>query len=253
MVEGMLKEKIRSGAVVSGPIVAESDRLAGSRRWRWLATTSSGSTWSMHVRLGDAPLTIQYARAVGIAPVVRVTDLSYAAIARALDAGAVGVVVPRVETVAQVEEAVACARYPPTGGAVPAARRASSTSRHAGGGHRRVGAETVVVVQVETVGAAEQIDAIAAVPGSMSSASGRRTCRLARPPVIRRVPFVETSPMSSVARSRRQGRRDGRAGSRSLRAMALGRRPLHACNTDLNMIAASSRADVAALKAMAAR
>ena len=50
---------------------------------------------------------VQYARAIGIAPLVRVTDLSYALVARALDAGAIGVIVPRVETVEQVEAAVA--------------------------------------------------------------------------------------------------------------------------------------------------
>ena len=54
-------------------------------------------------------------RGLDIAPMVRVPTLQYHFIARALDAGAMGVMVPMVETAEQAAEFVAATRYPPDG------------------------------------------------------------------------------------------------------------------------------------------
>ena len=55
------------------------------------------------------------ARSAGIAPLVRVADITYALIARTLDAGALGLMVPHVETADDAREIVRCAKYPPVG------------------------------------------------------------------------------------------------------------------------------------------
>jgi 2-keto-3-deoxy-L-rhamnonate aldolase RhmA len=55
------------------------------------------------------------ARHAGITPFVRVPDYSYAQIAQSLDAGAQGLIFPRIETAQQVRDIVQIARYPPTG------------------------------------------------------------------------------------------------------------------------------------------
>ena len=71
--------------------------------------------------LKDVATMCAVARQAGIAPIVRVPDSLYHPIAQALDAGAQGVMVPRVEDRAAVERVVAAVRYPPVGvrGALP--------------------------------------------------------------------------------------------------------------------------------------
>ena len=54
-------------------------------------------------------------RLTGMTPLVRVPDLQYHLIARCLDAGAQGIMVPRIETREQVEEIVKYVKYPPLG------------------------------------------------------------------------------------------------------------------------------------------
>jgi len=59
--------------------------------------------------------TILIARALGVAPLVRVAEVQYTLVTRALDAGAEGIVLPRVESRKQCEDLVRYARYAPEG------------------------------------------------------------------------------------------------------------------------------------------
>ncbi|MGH7152871.1 MAG: aldolase/citrate lyase family protein, partial [Acetobacteraceae bacterium] len=52
---------------------------------------------------------------VGVAPLVRVPNGEYAIATRALDAGALGIVVPHVDTVEEAREVVSRLKYPPIG------------------------------------------------------------------------------------------------------------------------------------------
>ncbi|MGC4050362.1 MAG: aldolase/citrate lyase family protein [Paludibaculum sp.] len=52
---------------------------------------------------------------VGLSPIVRVADLQYSLVARALDCGAEGVIFPRVEDPALLEKAVSWTKFPPVG------------------------------------------------------------------------------------------------------------------------------------------
>ena len=72
-----------------------------------------------HTGLGFESLKTQFAlcRGLGIVPMVRVPRGEYAFIARALDVGAFGVMVPMVGTVDEAKYIVSCTRYPPTGAA----------------------------------------------------------------------------------------------------------------------------------------
>jgi len=58
---------------------------------------------------------VQMARACNISPFVRTGDVEYHLIANTLDSGADGLIVPRVETRAQVERLVSYAKFPPHG------------------------------------------------------------------------------------------------------------------------------------------
>src|SRR4051812_32212650 len=51
----------------------------------------------------------------GLSPIVRVADLQYALVARALDCGAQGVIFPRVESPELLQRAVSWTKFPPVG------------------------------------------------------------------------------------------------------------------------------------------
>jgi 4-hydroxy-2-oxoheptanedioate aldolase len=98
----------------------------------------------------------------GAIPITRVPTGAEDVITRALDIGARGVIVPLVETVEQVERAVAACRYPPRGtrsfGPVRAQVVCSSTDAD--------DLEAVALIAlVETSAGLERVDEIAAVPG----------------------------------------------------------------------------------------
>src|SRR6266536_3805386 len=52
---------------------------------------------------------------VGLSPIVRVGDMQYTLVARALDCGAMGIIFPRVESPEMLEKAVSWAKFPPLG------------------------------------------------------------------------------------------------------------------------------------------
>ena len=58
---------------------------------------------------------IRVARNVGIVPIVRVAEEAYHLIARSLDLGAQGIIIPHVETRKQIEKAKEAMRYAPLG------------------------------------------------------------------------------------------------------------------------------------------
>ena len=70
-----------------------------------------------HTGLGFETLKIQFAlcRGLSIVPMVRVPRGEYPFIARALDVGAFGVMVPMVGTADEARHIVSCTRYPPLG------------------------------------------------------------------------------------------------------------------------------------------
>src|SRR5712692_7348920 len=52
---------------------------------------------------------------VGLCPIVRVADLQYSLVARALDCGAQGIIFPRVESPELLERAISWIKFPPKG------------------------------------------------------------------------------------------------------------------------------------------
>lgn len=55
------------------------------------------------------------ANLLGLTPIVRPPDHSYTMITKALDAGAQGIMIPRITNAKQVEEVVQIMKYPPVG------------------------------------------------------------------------------------------------------------------------------------------
>ncbi len=103
----------------------------------------------------------------GIAPLVRVPHKQYWMATRVLDGGALGIVMPHVDSAAEAAEVVNHLKYPPIGhrsvaGGPP---QLGFKSTPTGEATTALNAATLVTVMLETPQAIAQADAIAAVPG----------------------------------------------------------------------------------------
>lgn len=103
----------------------------------------------------------------GITPIVRVAELAYSLIARVLDAGAQGIILPRVEDPKLLEQAMSWMRFPPAGtrgyGINPTMIGYENKSFPEIIAH--LNTNTVSVVQFETVTAMERADELLSVRG----------------------------------------------------------------------------------------
>ena len=105
-------------------------------------------------------------RGSGIVPMARVPDLKFAPLSRVLDVGARGVMVPRVETREQTEEIVRQLKYAPQGKRGVALGVAHDLYRAAGPDFfAQANEETIVIIQLESVRAFENLESIVSVPG----------------------------------------------------------------------------------------
>jgi 2-keto-3-deoxy-L-rhamnonate aldolase RhmA len=105
-------------------------------------------------------------RGSGIVPMARVPDLNFAPPSRVLDLGARGVMVPRVETRQQAETIVSQLKYAPQGKRGVALGIAHDLYRPAGADFFALAnQDTTVIIQLETVKAFENLEAIVSVPG----------------------------------------------------------------------------------------
>jgi 2-keto-3-deoxy-L-rhamnonate aldolase RhmA len=125
------------------------------------------------IELGTAAAQIALARALDIAALVRIPLSAGSDFGRILDAGASGLVIPHVNSPEEAATAVQLARFPPVGerGAGPTSR-AGDWGTGALDDYLSSGADTLVIVQVETEAAAGGIAQIA-VPGVDAVLIGR--------------------------------------------------------------------------------
>ncbi|MCC7347550.1 MAG: hypothetical protein IT538_09160 [Variibacter sp.] len=161
-----LKQKLLAGKKVVGcwsmigsPVVTEILGLAG---FDFLLIDQEHG-------LGDPTSLVAQLQAINTTPatsVVRIPWNDHVYIKRVLDAGVEGIMVPSIETAEEARAAVAACLYPPAG------RRgaASSSARASGYGtapdYVATCAENMLLVlQIESAKAVENIDAICAVPG----------------------------------------------------------------------------------------
>ncbi len=105
------------------------------------------------------------ASSAGTPVLVRVADNAIVEIAGALDAGAVGVIVPRVDSPGEAAAVVRAARFPPLGARGLGPSRAAGYGRSVPEYFGRADAETAVGVQIETAASVRDVGAIAQVEG----------------------------------------------------------------------------------------
>jgi len=165
--KNQVKATLRAGGTVSGPIINEARSVStvklmalAGHDFLFIDMEHAMFDWETVHNL------VQMAIVTDICPLVRVTDLQYALVARGLDTGALGIIIPRVEHREQVEQAVSFAKYPPIG-----RRGAGGEGRN---GYERLNArqsvetsnaESMVVVQIESREGIDNLERIASVPG----------------------------------------------------------------------------------------
>jgi len=103
---------------------------------------------------------------LGITPVVRVTDITYTHIHQPLDAGAMGLMIPRITDATQVKEVVKLMKFPPLGIRGNAQNR-GYTRWQAGNVSEtmaKANKEFLLIIQIETKQAIDNLESILAIP-----------------------------------------------------------------------------------------
>jgi 2-keto-3-deoxy-L-rhamnonate aldolase RhmA len=169
MRENVVKQRLGSGGRAFGSMVFEFFTPGMPR-----LLANAGAEFALycmeHTGVSFETLKPQFAlcRALGVVPLVRVPGTEYDLIARALDSGALGVMVPLVDTAEQARFIVSCTRYPPAGGRRGAAFGFAHDDYQGGDVVEKmemIHERTLVVAMIETKQGLENVDAIAAVPG----------------------------------------------------------------------------------------
>src|SRR5512134_3434634 len=168
MRESTVKKSLAAGGKAFGSMVFEFFTPGMPR-----ILANAGAEFALycmeHTGTGFEALKPQFSlcRALGVVPLVRVPGTEYDFIARALDCGALGVMVPLVDDAEEARFIVSCTRYPPEG------RRGAAFGfahdDYEGGSvvdkiriaHER----TLVMCLIETEAGIRNVDEIAAVPG----------------------------------------------------------------------------------------
>lgn len=117
------------------------------------------------ISIDTAASMIQVLNRSEIAPIVRIAQIEQAGPKHALDAGAKGIVAPLVNTAAEAERVVTFCKYPPAGVRGVAGTKASRYGLDFRSYIRKANEDSVVVVQIETRQAIENVGEIVAVKG----------------------------------------------------------------------------------------
>jgi 4-hydroxy-2-oxoheptanedioate aldolase len=160
------RDRVLAGDTLIGMFLdlgsAASAEIAGAVGYDWLLVDLEHGAGTE----ADLPGQFRAIELGGSAALVRPQSGERIRIGRALDMGARGVMVPRLESAAQAREAVTFLRYPPDG-----IRGVATRVRGAGlgiVGHpeiHRLNERVVGIIQIEFVGALREADEIAAIDG----------------------------------------------------------------------------------------
>jgi len=168
IVHNAAKERLAAGELALGIILRQARTVdiapamwACGYDWLFLDLEHNSMDLDTAVQISVAAL------GVGIAPIARVPARQLWMATRLLDGGALGIVVPHVDTPEEAQAITAALRYPPQGhrsvaGGLPHLRY---DTHPLGETCAAINAATMIVVMLETPLAIRNADAIAAVPG----------------------------------------------------------------------------------------
>ncbi len=162
-----LKDLTRSRSLKTGTFVVEFNTpgighvlKAAGCDFAFLDTEHSG------FGMDSLKSALRYMEAAGLPTLVRVPSGEPHHVNRALDAGAEGIMVPKADSLADVKTLVGVSKYPPAGdrGVALGIQHDRFTQGAVDEKFAEANARTVLAVLVETRGAADDIEAIAALP-----------------------------------------------------------------------------------------
>lgn len=163
-----VKQTLRAGGVALGTMVFEFNtigiaRLAAGAGAEFVIFDMEHTGWSVET----IRTLLATAGAADLAPLVRVPATQYHLLSRPLDAGALGLMIPMVETEEQAQLIVASAKYPPQGrrGAAFGLAHDDYAGGDAVAKMRRANEEGLLIAQVETAQGIENVERIAATDG----------------------------------------------------------------------------------------
>lgn len=168
MRDNRVKRTLAAGGVSVGTMMIEFattgiGRLAAEAGAEFAVFDMEHSGWTMET----VRMLMASSRSADLVPLVRVPTTQYHFISRALDVGAMGLVIPLVNTAEQARFAVECALYPPAG--KRGCAFALAHDDYAGGDvnekMRHTNDEMLMIAQIETAEGLANVDAIAATPG----------------------------------------------------------------------------------------
>ncbi|MEI6591187.1 MAG: aldolase/citrate lyase family protein, partial [Actinomycetes bacterium] len=162
---GALLKRVKSGELTVGtflglasPIAAEMAAIGGAD-WVLLDLEHGGGSESL------VGATVISSGAYGVPTLVRVESSERIRIGRVLDEGVAGVMVPRLNSAAEVAKVTKHFAYPPLGD-----RGAATYNRAARWGEDLDALDpapkAACIIQIETKGALDDVEAIAALPGA---------------------------------------------------------------------------------------
>ena len=168
MRENKVKRTLARGGVSLGTMVFEFSttgigRIAAEAGAEFVIFDMEHTGWSVETIRGLIATT----RSADIAPFVRVPATEYHFLARPLDVGAMGLMVPMVESAEQAREIVQCAKYPPVGrrGAAFGVAHDDYADGDVSEKIRSANEEGLLIAQIETGRGVENVAEIAAVDG----------------------------------------------------------------------------------------
>jgi 2-keto-3-deoxy-L-rhamnonate aldolase RhmA len=168
MRDNKVKSNLARGGVSVGTMMLEFattgiGRIAAEAGAEFAVFDMEHSGWSMET----IRLLMATSRAADIVPLVRVPTAQYHFIARALDVGAMGIVVPMVADADQARLIVESAKYPPEGrrGCAFGVAHDDYQGGDLAAKLSHANAEVMIIPQIETAQGLRDVDRIAAVEG----------------------------------------------------------------------------------------
>lgn len=163
-----VKQQLQQGQVAFGTFVFEFNttgiaRLAAEAGAEFLVFDMEHTGWSVET----IRLLLATTRGTSLMPAVRIPATEYHFVARVLDMGAAGIMIPMCESAEQARRLVQSAKYPPVGrrGAAFGIAHDDYTGGDLAEKIESANRETLLIAQIETVAGVEQVEAIAAVEG----------------------------------------------------------------------------------------
>ncbi|MER3388451.1 MAG: aldolase/citrate lyase family protein [Microcella sp.] len=168
MRDNPVKKSMLAGEMTIGTMLIEFNtsgiaQLAANAGAEWVLYDMEHSGWSV----SDIRQSMSHARASGVVPLIRPPATQYHLLSGPLDVGAMGVMVPMVESAEQARAIVESCKYPPLGkrGAVFGVAHDDYSAADIGATIRSVNSEVLCIAQIETPDGVANAHEIAAVDG----------------------------------------------------------------------------------------